>query len=269
METGEAFRILDAAWAIGIRAYDTAEAYGLSAGRLSEWADARNHHSSIEISTKCADHPGQPADVLVGRGNAALSRFRDIPRKTLMTHGFVRADRWPAVLEACSRHEAAAGQSIYTGEEVQAALRLDELRKLQVPGNVLDSRAIDAREKKSPVTLDVRSVYLQGVLLETPEAAEARAPGSGRFVSTIHAEAAAVAADPAPLLIAATLAILRSGDRLVIGVDSVGELDAVRDAFELSSEAVQSFCNRVRTLRDDASAGHFLDPRSWSPQLVR
>ena len=45
--------ILDAAWAIGVRAFDTAEAYGESASRLKKWIDARRNADSIEVVTKC------------------------------------------------------------------------------------------------------------------------------------------------------------------------------------------------------------------------
>ena len=37
MSEGAAEEILDAAWDMGIRNFDTAEAYGVSAARLSHW----------------------------------------------------------------------------------------------------------------------------------------------------------------------------------------------------------------------------------------
>jgi len=106
----------------------------------------------------------------------ALSRFHGIRRLVLLSHGAVGADRWPVLIAAAKRHGSSPGQSVYSAGEVRSACELPGVEKLQVPGNILDNRAIAARRDAS-VNLDVRSIYLQGILLEDSEQADQRAPG--------------------------------------------------------------------------------------------
>jgi len=263
-----AFRILDAAWALGIRAFDTAEAYGASAERLRKWSEARANFESLEIVTKVAlEGPDLTAASLEETANEALERFHGTSRLTILSHGPADPDRWASIVAAAHTYNAGVGQSVYTAEEVRKALMLPSVERIQVPGNVADMRAISARGDTS-AKLDVRSVYLQGILLENPLRAEKRAPGSGRFVREIRSLAASLGTDLAPLLIASMLATVRETDRLVIGVDSVEELDAISAAFDLSREVVQEFTGKLETLAGDPDIEGFLDPRAWSPRIV-
>jgi aryl-alcohol dehydrogenase-like predicted oxidoreductase len=268
MSQTAAFRILDAAWALGVRAFDTAEAYGSSAERLRAWSRARGNAELFEVVTKCSVNPQQSLEALGESADKALSRFDGIGHLVLLTHGAVGADRWPVLLAASGRHNAAVGQSVYLPAEVRAACELPGVERLQVPGNILDHRAVPSRQDAS-VSLDVRSIYLQGVLLEDPQQAELRAPGSGKFVAAVHSAAAMLDTGLAPLLIASMLKTIRAGDRLVIGVDNVSELDSLPAAFEIPDDTVEEFQKRVGRLADDPALSTFLDPRSWTPPLAR
>jgi aryl-alcohol dehydrogenase-like predicted oxidoreductase len=269
MSEAAAFRILDAAWSLGIRAFDTAEAYGSSAPRLRAWSDARGNAESLEVVTKCSvDSSGEPLQALAERAHSALSRFSGVGRLVLLTHGAVGEDRWPAFVAASAAYNAVVGQSVYSADEVSAACALAGTGRLQVPGNVLDQRAIRARAR-SAVPLDVRSVYLQGVLLDDPKLADARAPGSGRVATAVQAAASALDTGLAPLLIASMLNVIQPGDRLVIGVDNASELDALPAAFEIPDDTVQEFQKRVGRLADDRALSILLDPRSWPTPSAR
>jgi aryl-alcohol dehydrogenase-like predicted oxidoreductase len=263
MSEAEAFRILDAAWAVGVRAFDTAEAYGSSAERLKAWSDARSNSDALEIITKCSiDSPDESLRALEESAEKAVDRFDGIARIVLLTHGFVGADRWPAVLAATTRHNAAAGQSVYSADEVKATCALPGIGRLQVPGNILDRRAILARGSAS-VFLDVRSIYLQGVLLDDPRTADLRAPGAARISATVQAAASALDASLAPLLVASVLAIVGPGDRVVIGVDDVSELEAIREAVEIPGDTVRQFLKDIENIAADPAVSRILDPRQW------
>ena len=106
-------------------------------------------------------------------------------------------------------------------------------------------------------------------MLEDTQAADARAPGSAGVVAAVQAAAAMLDTGVAPLLIASVLKVLRAGDRLVIGVDDVSELESLPAAFEIPDETVQEFRKRVVGLADDPASSNFLDPRNWSAPLVR
>lgn len=267
MSEATAFRILDAAWTLGIRAFDTAEAYGSSAERMRKWSEARANFESLEIVTKVAlERPDLTAASFEETANQALERFHGTSRLTILSHGPADPGRWASIVAAAHKYNAGVGQSVYTAEEVRRALMLS-VERIQVPGNVVDMRAISARGDSS-AKLDVRSVYLQGILLENPLRAEKRAPGSGKFVREIRSLATSLGTDLAPLLIASMLATVRETDRLVIGVDSVEELDAISAAFDLSREVVQEFTGNLETLAGDPDIEGFLDPRAWSPRIV-
>jgi len=267
MTEADAFRILDAAWGLGVRAFDTAEAYGESASRLRAWIDARGNAASVEIVTKCrADSSGGRSGTLEASAEAALARFDGVGRVVLLTHGAVAANEWPAVIAAASKHRAKPGQSVYSAEEVKAACALPGIERLQVPGNVLDQRAILARGI-SPVSIDVRSVYLQGVLLDDPDTADSRAPGAGVIAAAVQEAAAAVDVPLAALLVAAVLSVIGPRDRVVIGVDDASELAVVGKAFEVPDGRVAEFQKRVSHLAADPALGRILDPRQWPPTV--
>lgn len=268
MSERNAFQILDAAWALGVRAFDTAEAYGDAAARLKAWIDARRYAASVEVVTKCrVNSSGESVAALETSADAALSRFEGIGKIVLLTHGAVAADHWPGVVAATTRRRARPGQSVYSPAEVKAACDLPGIERLQVPGNVLDQRAILARGS-SVVCLDVRSVYLQGVLLDDPETADLRVPGAGRIAEALQAAAAAVGWSLAALLVASVLTIVGPRDRVVVGVDAASELEAMREAFEIPGATVGQFQKMVGHLSADPALGPILDPRTW-PQTVQ
>jgi len=268
MSDAAAFRILDGAFALGIRVFDTAESYGSSAERLRAWIDERGNADSVKVVTKCSvDSAATQAKALAKSAESAISRFVGISDLVLLTHGAVGGDLWPIVVDACSNRDAAAGQSVYTGAEVRAVSDLPDMERVQAPGNVFDKRAILARGARA-VPLDVRSIYLQGVLLEDPQSADLRAPGAGRLSAAVQNAAARLEVEVAPLLIASMLRFIAPRDRLVIGVDDVSELDVLPDAFEISDETVQQFVSEIDAVTGNDALDAVLDPRRWPQSTI-
>src|SRR5437867_3499371 len=150
--------ILAAAWDLGIRTFDTAEAYGEAPGRLAAWLDGHGVRGEAHIVTKVRLGDTKPVTTAVA---GAIARFRGCASLTLLTHGAVADAEWSPFVGACEERGGEAGQSVYTPDDVRAALPLRGLRRLQAPGNVFDLRALTARGCAS-VPLDVRSVFLQG-----------------------------------------------------------------------------------------------------------
>jgi len=263
MTTDAAFRVLDAAWDLGVRTFDTAEAYGESVVRLRAWIRKRGHHADVGIVTKCAvgvggADRGEPIE----RASIALSRFDEVRELTLLTHGAVHVDEWEVVSEVAARHGAFAGQSVYTEGEVRAACQLPRTGRVQAPGNVLDCRAILAR-RESLVPLDIRSVYLQGVLLEAPGRAESRAPGAFRVVTALQKAAAASRLPLSVALVASILRVLREKDRVVLGVDNESQLAVLSRVLDISTEMVDDFRERAESLAGSPELKMILDPRQW------
>lgn len=252
----EVAAILDRAWELGIRAFDTAEAYGEAADRLARWLGERDRWADVAVVTKV-----KPGAELARRAETALERFGGAARRAILTHGFVPSVEVPELAAAANRAGAGWGQSVYGSEEVGAAMR-DGAGIVQAPANVFDRGAIEARGR-STVRLDLRSAYLQGVLLETPAEAESRAPGCGPLAAAVHAAAAEVAQPAAPLLLAAMLDASGRHDRVVVGADDPSQLDVIAPALALSPDAVRTFAERAVALGGPVRAG-VTDPRRWS-----
>ena len=269
MSQQAAFRILDSAWGVGVRAFDTAEAYGVSAERLRSWSAQRGNADDLEVVTKCnVNMPELSAYTATRSAHAALSRFVGVHRVVLLTHGSVDAEIWPAITAAAHQHGASPGQSVYTPREVARACKMREMSRIQAPANILDERAIDARSGAG-VPLDIRSVYLQGVLLEPAEQAGRRAPGAGKIATALRTAAAALDTDLAPLLVAAMLHSIGGLDRVILGVDDEAQLAVISAALEVPVDTMMQFRDAVLPLRDDPDTRLVVDPRTWPAQSAR
>ena len=252
------FRVLDAAWGHGIRSFDTAEAYGEAAVRLSDWIAARGVAASCHVVTKVlASRSGDPDEVA-----RAAGKFTRVASCTVMTHGAVDASAFASFRESAERAGALPGASVYEAGEV-AAMASCGARRIQAPVNAFDTRQRDAAQRCG-VPIDGRSVFLQGVLLEHPERAEARAPGTGRMALAVERASAAAGIPPAVALLGWAIHGLGPQDRVVVGVDRPEELDAIVSATSLDASTMQGFMDALaadagsRSVDDGA-----LDPRTW------
>jgi len=255
----EVYAILDEAWAIGIRAFDTAEAYGEACTRLGAWIGERAVASEVLIVSKAR------VDDLAAfeeRARAAVKPFVGVGHLTLLSHGAVSLDAWSQFRDVALSLNAAAGQSVYTASEVSAAAAMPSVSRIQAPANVFDRRALDARTARF-VPLDLRSAYLQGVLLEHPRDAERRAPGAGVLAESVARAAAEVGEDAASLLLAAVLAQLRAEDRVVVGIDRAAEVASLSHALDVPAEAVDRFRRRLGAGLPGEPDPATLDPRTW------
>lgn len=254
-------RILDHAYSLGIRTFDTAESYGCAPVLLAEWVKNSGNHSEIEIITKVVP---EPLATLSARATFAASRFADCTRVSVFLHGAGTEAHWKALKSSAATH---LGLSVYETLELKIATSWPGITRVQAPGNVLDHRVIDARSTL-PVPLDVRSIYLQGILLQPPEIAEQRLPGAGRLVSAIRKAADAAFEDLDVLLVASVLTRLEPSDRVVIGIDDEEQLNILVKLQSVSSAAVAGFSAAVAPLRRRVNR-LILDPRRWqAPQAL-
>ena len=254
--------LLDAAWALGIRNFDTAEAYGASATRLSNWLIKCDHLGSAHVITKIATTVRR--EHLRSEATDAISKFRGARKITLLSHGPIHGDNWRLICAAAAAAGARAGQSVYERDEVSDAWSLEGVSVVQAPANVFDSRAMIASTDDSR-EMHYRSVFLQGLLLEDPTVAEARVPGSGRLARAVWQAAAMIGVSAAALLAAAILRTSRLGDRIVLGADGPEDLGAIALAMEVGPEEVDEFLNQISKV--PAAPPTVLDPRKWDRRL--
>lgn len=250
--------ILGAAWSAGIRAFDTAETYGSAAGHLAEWLHDRGRLREVTVVTKISPEASADTD----QAEAACRRFCGAASLVLLSHGALDAPEFVRFTSLAQSYGAEAGQSVYTVLEVQQAAEAGTTR-VQAPVNVLDTGQLDAAHHAG-ISLDARSVYLQGVLLDPPEVAERRVVGAGMVAQAIQTAARLVGLPVATALLAGVLAQLAQRDRLVIGIDEPSQLEDVAASFEVPLETVHRFYEAIAGARHSAQHNaHLLDPRTW------
>jgi len=259
MSAEAAFEVLDAAWELGIHTFDSAEGYGQAATRLTEWLTSRGLHERVSVVTKVKP---EPLDTFETGAAGAIRRFTGCASVTLLSHGACDAALWEVLLSVCERLGAIPGQSVYGEAEVRAAVHCRRIGRVQAPANVFVHGAFRGRGS-SPVPLDLRSVYLQGVLLDDPLAADLRVRGGGALASAVRQAAATVGTDPAVLLGASVLRVAGPDDRIVVGVDRAEELDVLREMASMPERHVLEFEELLADALPGPVRTGVLDPRTW------
>lgn len=267
----EVDKILDLAWDAGVQCVDTAPAYGAAERRLGEWMQKRQRRLTVVSK--------MPSLELIGRavGKDDITRFADKSRKDL---GIDRIDGYlahhagdlqqPGILQAMlslqqSGRIGAFGASVYTVDEAEAALRIEGLRLLQVPVNLIDHRIVNSgllsRCRDAGVIVFARSVFLQGAFFMNP----ANMPSSLSSLSQAVAEIGNLAKKSGCGIAALAFAFVRDTPGVTSSVMGVydllqlQELLACRAAAPLTAEIVAAIGTLAIAVPDAA-----IDPRNWS-----
>lgn len=182
-DPADSFDILRVAWHGGIRFFDTAQVYGESEAVLGRFFRALNRNEPADepnIITKLKPD-GDPLDTraVLDEMDASLDRLGIRRLWGFMLH----SESWLGIsvnklVNAIDKIKRTGktdhfGVSVYSMENALKALEIDGIDIVQLPFNVFDQRAREdgvfdlAREKGKAVF--IRSIYLQGLLLMTPE----------------------------------------------------------------------------------------------------
>jgi aryl-alcohol dehydrogenase-like predicted oxidoreductase len=231
----EAFRILDRAVELGISTIDTARNYGAAEKLIRKWLVNRKP-AGVRVVTKVPKIPtGSNAErkqFVRGQIAASQAALGIEPLALVLTHE--ETDLLdPAVVEEFQSALAGGliegfGASVYDVAVAEQIIATTPIAALQVPANIADRRfeqaGVFSAASALGIAVFVRSVFLQGILLMTPE----RLPD--------HLQAFA------PLLVALADAALQSGrsvsellitsihevagvTSLVLGVDTASQLE--------------------------------------------
>ncbi len=253
----EAENIFETAWQFGVRAFDTASGYGCAMERLANWLQATDRMNQAKVVNKVS-----PLDCLSkGALDKACNPFRNAAQLDLLVHGFVGEADWTEFQNRAGERGANPGLSVYTADELLHANALGA-SLVQAPANALDFRQLNAAKVAQQRT-DFRSVFLQGLLLDSPEMAESRFPGSGIFPEAVESASKALGISPQAALIGAVLNAKKPLDRLVIGVDTPNEMAVWKEALAVSPNQSNRFITAVANELKTAPSDSLLDPRTW------
>ena len=165
--------ILRLAWQGGIRAIDTADAYGSSMERIGAF-----HEESPELRFRVITkfHASADDTALHAKARAACEKLRVERLYCYQYHRFSDIAAFPRYAEQLRALKEQniierVGASVYTNEELEAAAKIPFLDVIQFPFNVLDNIKIRGeamrRAKENGKELHARSIFLQGLFFKT------------------------------------------------------------------------------------------------------
>ena len=179
LSDADAFALLEAAYASGVRCFDTARAYGESEARIGRFIAAHGLRDLVVV-TKL-----DPLSELAAEADArdAVRRSLDHSRAALrlahlpclLLHRAAHVHGHGGTVLAALRAAREAGEvgvigvSVNAPDELALALAEPDLRHVQLPFNMLDRRW--TQPFPTDRTMHVRSVFLQGLLAD-PVAAD-------------------------------------------------------------------------------------------------
>lgn len=254
--------IVDCAAEFGIRAIDTAPAYGDIEERLAEYLDVQFFHVISKIpALPLLPGPAEAAE-FVERSIRASRRLLGPRLRTVLFHrGADLLEQhgeaiWRAASDEAARVGVRLGVSCYAPAEAIAIRQKFPVAVTQLPGNAFDQRLLrdDAGTRLSEVEVHLRSIFLQGLLLLPEAAAAARVPSAARPLAAWHAwlSKRGISALQGALGIAKALPGVRY---CVVGVDRRSQLEEIATAWETSVTLAPA----VSTEDPDV-----IDPRRWA-----
>ena len=257
--------LLDAAWAGGIRRFDTARAYGDAEMRIGAWAAARGVEPAIV--TKFPPLEGADGPALIEAAlDASLAALGVARVEGLLAHR--AADlRLPGVAQhlrdlVSQGRVGAFGASAYSGVELEEIVAIDGLGLVQLPFSVVDRRfaTIVLRLAGAGIRVQARSVFLQGALLMEPDALPPHLTGLRPVVRGLRALARR--AETTPLALALGYALGKRGlDSVVFGAYTRDQLAAC-----LAASATGPLDAETLGALDDLADGlppEVVDPSRW------
>lgn len=169
----EVFEILDAAYQNGIRMLDTAEAYGNAIELISKYH--KRCANRFEVISKFKYAKGLDIESSVNKviGDLHIDRLYGY-----IFHSFEDVEKHPELVKKICRMKAAGlvkhiGVSIYTNEQFELVLKMNEFDLIQLPYNLLDNdfqrgRLINKGKQLGKI-IHTRSVFLQGLFFKDIE----------------------------------------------------------------------------------------------------
>ena len=279
----DAIKLIDTAYSIGVGGLDTARAYGTAEAivgahlqaqqpgfdvsrvvtKLSPLPSLEEDACEYQIESEVADSIEQSCNAL---GTEKLTTLLLHRAKHSTSH---RGRVWQALLKAREHGTVTnLGASVRNPEEFMAVLQVPELQHIQLPANILDWRwvqphIIDAAMTRPDITIDARSVFLQGVLLQSCPMGWPLYQGVNfrhyRLWMQTWVEKLQL-----PSVQALCISFVRSipyVDRLVIGVDNLHQLLCCRDMFFCAVIGPDEFRQIVESQPRPPAA--LLDPAYW------
>jgi len=258
----EVARILDTAVDHGIDSIDTAIAYGQSESIIGETSQNR-----FNIISKLPPLPVDISNVSAwvhSQVQGSLSRLKCTSLDALLLHrpqdltGAQGAELYAAIGSLMAEKMIRRfGVSIYSPDDLEGIIDTFEIHVVQAPLNVFDHRILGVTDHLSSLNIEVhvRSVFLQGVLIASPQDRPERfGPWSEHFAQFDDwVRSSGVSAMACCL----GFALQQQGiAKLVVGTTSAKSLDEIMNSIPHSVLEVPTHLQ--------SSVEQLIDPRFWN-----
>jgi len=269
--------ILLNAFGLGINALDTANAYGDSEKILGEILGNYPKKEDIIIITKLSSkinettNDGGIKNQVEQSVHLSLSNLNLDSIPIYMLH---RAEQMTikdgAIIKHLSRLKEEGlinniGVSVYTPDEVETALSIDEITAIQVPFNVFDHRLIKSgffeKAHSKGIAVFVRSIYLQGLILmenaDVPDKLQCIIPFKNQLKEICEHFGRTTKE------VAMKFPLTQKGvTGIVFGVDNLNQLKEninLYNELQLEKPMIDDILNKFNDIPE-----YLLDPRQWS-----
>ncbi|MDX2345416.1 MAG: aldo/keto reductase [Legionella sp.] len=263
----EVRQILERAFELGIDLIDTAPAYGQIETKLAALLDGYK----FKVVSKIPAIPGgmdwKAAANFVSKSILQTRERLGGCLTTLLFHcsDDLLGDRgeaiWQAATKAVSGKNIRLGVSCYSPDELFELRHRFSIEIAQLPGNALDQRLRTCTDDLDEVEIHLRSIFLQGTLLNDPEKAAGKLPR--QLVDALYIwQAWCKNQDISIMQGALSLAKRLPGVRYcVVGVDNLAQLETIHEAW-LNTKTLAAYPPSTNNLE-------VIDPRYWFNQHVK
>lgn len=262
--------ILRHAAGVGVEVLDTACLYGDSEAVLGRCLPADHRFKIVTKTPKFAGVDGTfAATALKAAFAESCQRLRLPCLYGLLAHdvndllGTAGDAIWHAMQELqAEKRVVRIGASVYNGSQIDALLQRYSIDLVQLPLSVLDQRLIRSghldRLAERNIEVHVRSAFLQGALLMSPDSLPPHLTGLAPYLEQVSARAAGLGISSLQAALR-FVSGLKQVDAVVCGVDSVVQFDQLAAVLKHPAVALSA---------EDAAAcactdTQLLDPSQW------
>lgn len=263
LELAQIDEILSFAQANNLNHFDTANSYGNSQkilGRLLEYSNP------VQIDSKIGNQECGTVESILESVQKSLSELKINKLSTLYLHdaNSLLGDNKSSTKNGLTKILEMGladhiGVSVYTlNDLLECKKELIVLSRFQVPENICDRRLSQSEEMlelaRDNNVINIRSIFLQGLLLMPVEAIPKSLSESRKSINDLELYAKKEAVDRIDLCIAYAKSISWAS-KIVVGVESITQLRAILDSnYKLSSEWERNVSRASEAIAD---------PRKW------
>jgi len=256
----EAIEIIQQAYQLGFRDFDTAPDYGNAEDLIGQSL----HGLEKKIQIKIPSGDGTNINIIRKTLERSLKNLKIEKADSILFHdpNVYKSDLFPQIIESIIEegYSTNVGISCYSAEDViRAHEECDRVNYFQVPENVLDRRIYSNQQilklSKDGCKFQVRSAFLQGLLLVNPNHLPKSLSSCGPSIKRLNE--IAISNNLTVIQLALSYAMqIKWADSVVVGANSIQQL---REIASTVKNLVKVDWEQFESIPEP-----YIDPRNWN-----